>query len=267
VAERKRWSHSAFNEYTSCGERYRLRRIVGHKEHPGLPAAAGSAFHTWSELWDGGFHKDDECDFEYQLELAILKQEADTGIPRAEFKTYGRKTKANPAGETIEVWRDTLGPDLCEKYIEWRRDTSEWEIAKDLPPDKNGNTTGIEYELDFWVRYTRVRGYVDRVVVDQHGNYGAVDIKTWSRERATAQLPTYIVGLQKRGIPATWGAYYHARKGVAGDQKFFTSWNEERLAALYDQAATMQQAGFYLPQPSEDCGSFCSVAAHCDYRV
>lgn len=229
----------------------------------------GSAFHEWSEQYDrsalalGG----DEPEPVDQIFLRLVAEEEEASqVPRDQWQISGRRTKEKPNKEDFEVWRDTLLPEFCEAYIEWRRN-SPWHIATGLPPDKNGNTVGIEYELEFYVRNTKVKGFVDRVEQDENGNIGAIDLKTWSRERTSAQIPTYLVGLQKRGVLATWGAYYHARKGVSGEQKFFTSWNEARLAAMYDSAAKVESLRIYIPKPSDDCKSFCSVAAHCEYAL
>lgn len=268
----RRWSHSAFEDYSACGEKYRLKRIEKVPQQPGVAQVAGKAFHSWSEDYDrtkddpfgatGGF----TSLWDQYLEAALLEEEEQSGLSRDEFKVSGRATKDKPNKEDLTHWRDVLGPELCAKYIEWR-DNSDWVIAQDLPQDGNGNTSGIEYEVVYRVGQVELKGYIDRVMYDEHGNLGVVDLKTWARKRITAQLPGYIVGSQKRGIPAVWGSYYEARKGKDTGVKFYTGWNEHRLAALYEQAAVMEAMGFYPPKPSDDCASFCSVRDHCQFRL
>lgn len=269
---RRRFSFSAFEDYTSCGERFRLKRVVKVPEQPGMAMRGGSAFHEWSEQHDLASMPIDHDPYPEPEDPAVIltrlveAEEEETKIPRDQWKISGRKTKDKPNKEDFECWRDTLLPDLCEKYIHWRQETP-WSIATDLPRDKNNNTIGVEYELEYYVRNTKLKAYVDRVMVDEHGNYGAVDLKTWSQERASVQLPTYTLGLQKRGVPASWGAYYNARKGTSSEPKILTSWTEDRLAALYDQAAAAESIGIYIPHPSNDCKHFCGVSAHCQFAM
>ncbi|WP_277670950.1 RecB family exonuclease [Saccharomonospora viridis] len=265
----RRLSFSGFEDYTRCGEAYRLKRVVKVPQRPGMARVGGSAFHEWTEQYDLhrlGYQDEEPDPADAILEHLVATEEEESGVPRDKWQISGRKTKDKPNKENFEVWRDTLLPEMCEKYIEWVRECP-WQIATDLPPDQNGRTVGVEYDFRVYIRYTRVPGIVDRVVVDEHGNYGAVDLKSWARERRSVQLPTYLVGLQMRGVPAVWGSYYHARKGVADDPKFMPNWTEQRLAALYDQAAMSINAGIFIPAPSDDCRSFCSVAGHCEYAV
>lgn len=266
----KRWSHSAYEDYASCGEKYRLKRIEKVPQQPGLAAVAGKAFHSWTEDYDReelpAHEHPSVHEWSDYLEAAIKDEEESTGIERDKFKVSGRPTKDKPNKEDVTHWREVLGPDLCQRYIKWR-DNSDWVIAQDLPQDPNGNTTGIEYEVAYRVGQVEEKGFIDRVVYDENGNIGVVDIKTWSRKRVTAQLPGYIVGLQKRGVPASWGSYYEARKGKDTGIQFYLGWDEHRLAGLYEQAAVMEAMGFYLPKPSDECASFCSVADHCRYRL
>lgn len=265
----RRLSYSGFDDISSCGERYRLKRVVKVPQKPGMARVGGSAFHLWTEGYD--LHRLGVDDIgpepaDLIFERLVEEEEEESGIPRDKWQISGRKTKEKPNKEDFEVWRDTLLPDLCGQYVEWVSSTP-WRIATDLPPDVNGRTVGIEYSFKMYIRYTLVPGVIDRVMVDEHGNIGAVDLKSWARERRSIQNPTYLVALQKAGVPATWAAYYHARKGVADDPKFLVNWNEERLAAMYDQAAMLAQNGIFIPRPSDDCRSFCSVAPHCQFSV
>jgi hypothetical protein len=263
----RRWSHSAYEDYSSCGEKYRLKRIQKVPDQPGVARVAGTAFHFWAECYDfdhvNGQGHDDSRSFADVFEQALKDEEERHQIPREQFQVSGKPTKDKPNKEDITHWRDALGPELCRMYAEWR-DNSDFTIAQDLPQDANGNTVGIEYELSYKVGQVEEKAYVDRIEYDINGNLGVIDLKTWARKRTSVQLQTYIVGLNKRGVPAMWGAYYHARKGVADTPTFHTGWDEHRLAVLHEQAAVMEASGFYLPRISDDCG-WCSVRAHCAF--
>lgn len=229
----------------------------------------GSAFHVWSERYDlvsiGESQTEPADPAEIFTEL-VEKEEFESRVLRDQWVISGRKTQEKPNKEDFDCWRDQLLPDFCERYIAWRNQ-SQWRIATSLPEGADGSAHGIEREIDFYIAGTRLKAYVDRVMVDENGDYIAVDIKTWSRERASVQLPTYAVGLRKKQIPVTWGAYYEARKGKNTEPKLLTKWDEQRLSALYAQAQAMEAAGFYLPNPGDACKNFCSVSAGCDYSV
>lgn len=256
------WSHSAYQEYSDCGEAYRLKRIVRVPDPPMVAGVGGSAFHTWTDNYDVGV----DLHWEDALELTALNQEEKYGFPRAEWRVFG---KGRTALGDLDNWRDVIGPDLIEKYIAWRNDEAlTLMVARDLPADANGNTTGMEYALEFNVRDTLVTGYVDRIFHDiDSGDLLVVDTKTGTRKPQGAQLPTYLVGLRKAGVNVATAAYYDARKGVMTPPKTYTGWDEERLAALYDQAAYSESQGIYLPRLSEDCGFLCSVRKYCAFAL
>lgn len=264
----RRWSHSAYEDYASCGEKFRLKRVEKVPDQPGLARTAGTAFHTWTEDYDRCEHQSQRDEllglWEHYLDEALTKDEEKSGVGRGEFTVSGQRTKEKPNKEDLAYWTETLGPGLLEKYAKWA-DSNDWTIAQDLPQDANGNTSGIEYEVTYRVGQVQEKGYLDRVYYDEHGNLGVVDIKTWSRKRVTIQLPGYLVALQKRGVNARWGSYYHARQGKA-DPPVFYGWDERKLAFAYEQAAVMEAQGFYLPRVSDDC-NWCSVKKHCRFAL
>lgn len=266
----RRWSHSALEEYTRCGERFRLKRVQRVPATVYFNAVAGRAFHSWTEDFDRFFLNSgepaDETWWPDYLDAAIIDQlERNDSPPREEWKVSGT-AKAKPDKESFEHWRDELGPDLCKKYIEWRGNT-DTVIAIDLPPDENGNTTGIEYACRFTIGTTEVVAYIDRLEYDINGNLGVVDIKAGARKQVTLQKPTYRLAAQKQtGLPVSWGALYEARKGKMETPEILTGWTELKLAHSYEQAAAMEAAGFYLPNPTADC-SWCPVRQACAFRL
>jgi hypothetical protein len=258
--EPRRWSFSQLDDYLNCGEKFRLKRIEKVPAVVYLNAIAGTAFHEWSAALDlngSGVVEDWPAFLDHAIE-----NERD-GTKLEDMRVSGRRTAATPDKEDYEHWRDRLGPDLCEKYIDWVADKV---IAKDLPPDPQGNTIGIEYELDFEIAGTKVKSFVDRIFDYAPATFLVVDIKAGARKQTTVQLPTYVFGTNKAGINATHGSLYYARKGTHTPPVDYSRWDESRLSHLYQQAAVMEASGFYLPRPSEAC-SWCSVAAHCQFAL
>lgn len=252
-----RWSYSALQDYTSCAQKYYLRRVKNVGQSAGLAAVAGKAFHTATEHFD---LEGEWPEWETLLVDAVQVEEFQTGVPLSKWRISGRKTTKTPDKENLDYWLNVLGPDLMQKYEAWRY-SSNLEIVNGADGE-----VGVEYKIAYTVAGVDVVSYIDRIMRDPDGNIGVVDIKTGSRKQRTTQLPTYILGLQKNGVPATWGAMYYARKGEMDKPQFFTSWDETRLSYLYAQAEAMRAQGFYLPNPSEDC-AWCSVRDHCDFKV
>jgi len=258
----KRWSFSALQDYTTCAHKYYLRRVKNVGQEINLGAVAGKAFHEATEYFDLAGEWPDWGEL---LVNAVEVEEFESRVPLSKWRISGRKTSITPNKEDLEYWQTVLGPSMMEKYEHWTY-TNGMSIASDLPQDANGRTRGIEYQVSYRIGSVEVLSYIDRIMQDADGNIGTVDIKTGARKQRTAQLPTYILGLQKVGVPATWGSLYYARKGEHEKPRFFTAWNENRLSYLYEQAEAMRAQGFYLPSPSEDC-SWCSVRDHCDFKL
>lgn len=260
----RRWSFSALDDYTSCGEKFRLKRVEKVPAAVYFNAIAGTAFHTWSADYDRFGHLEPGITlppWSDYLDQAIAEERDHT--PVADMRISGKRTQATPNKEDYTHWRDVLGPDLCTKYTEWVKDKH---IAKDLPADASGNTTGIEYELNFAIGTTKVRSFVDRLFTYSDDSLLVVDIKAGARKQYTVQLPTYVIGAKKAGINARYGSLYYARRGTHTDPEDYSRWDEHRLSYLYEQAMVMEAQGFYLPRPSEDC-RWCSVAAHCRFAL
>lgn len=251
----KRWSYSALQDYTSCAQKYYLRRVKNVGQSVGLAAVAGKAFHAATEFFD---LEGEWPDWSHLLDEHVTEEENETGVPLRRWRISGRKTAKTPDKENLDYWLNVLGPDLMQKYEAWQY-TNNLEIV-------NGYEVGVEYKVTYTVGGVEVVSYIDRIMRDADGNIGVVDIKTGARKQRTTQLPTYILGLQKNGVPATWGAMYYARKGEMDKPQFFTSWDENRLSYLYAQAEAMRTQGFYLPNPSENC-AWCSVRDHCDFKL
>lgn len=262
--EPRRWSYSALEDYQSCGEKFRLRRVDKVAARVFLNASAGSAVHTWSEHYDfhrlgyGDIKPWDEC-----LEEAVQKDEERSGHSRDKFSVSGR------GKETYEYWRDELGPEICARYVDWWTEQSRdgsYSIATNLPPDSNGTTVGIEYCVECFIGGTEYKGFIDRILRDAEGNLILVDLKAGARKQTTLQLPSYLVAARKNSINATAASIYYARKGQLEEPQSFANYSEATLAEVYDTARTQEARGEYAPRPSADCG-WCSVRDYCKFRL
>lgn len=262
MIELPRMSHSRFQMYSECGEKYRLARIEKVPTTPGIYRVAGTAFHEWTDMFDTSPPWDTEIPhaewYVNRMDELIKEEEEKSGFEFAHWDNPAHGKDANQ--KALDKFRSELGPDMISKYIEWRANSA-WSIA-----DLNG-VPGIEYELFFTIQGVENICKIDRVFeIPETGELVAIDTKTWSRRRVTAQLPTYLVALRRAGFNVTRAGYYHARKGEVGKLESYRYWNESRLAALHVQAAHMIGEQWFLPRPSDDC-RLCDVRRHCCFYL
>lgn len=262
-----RLSHSAVEDFQKCEELYRLKRVEKVPQTPAVWLVGGSAFHTWTERYELGEWVSDDVPTSWEdiFDAELAARKADTDVPVDRWRCGGRKSKDRPNGDDLAYWRDTLGPELCEKFIDWY-DTQDLVIATDLPPDANGNTVGIEYELSFRIDGVQVKGFVDRIGTDSQGRTIVRDYKTGTRKPSNLQRQLYMLGLLKKGVVATHGDYYMARKGETTPLQDLTDWYEGKFAHILRPIAERIAAGQFVPHPGEACNG-CDVFSHCSFAL
>jgi hypothetical protein len=270
---------------------YRLKRIEKVPVTPSIYSVAGTAFHEWTDRFDEApFFEGRDDWYANRIGELIREEEEKSGFPFKEWDNPARKAGANQAA--LDKFRDVVGPDMVGKYIRWRADSG-WAIA-DMGPCLKcdgtgrvfGNETGqfedcelcegqpgrmavpgIEVEVNFTIQGVENIAKIDRIFeIPETGQLVAIDTKTWSKRRVTAQLPTYLVALRQAGFNVHAAGYYEARKGACTALKTYEYWDENRLAALHVQAAWMIKEQWFLPRPSDACGQ-CDVRRHCVYRL
>lgn len=263
-----RMSHSRYEMYASCGEKYRLAKIERVPQTPGIYRVAGTAFHEWTDMFDESPPWDLE-DISHagwyanRIEVLIAEEEEKSGFAFSEWDNPQKKAGANEAAR--DKFINELGPDMIRKYIDWRAQSA-WSIA-DMGGDQSGDCLGIEFELEFEIQGVQEIVKIDRIFeIPETGQLVAIDTKTWSKRRTTAQLPTYLVALRQHGYDVSGAAYYEARKGTVTEIKSYQYWDEKRLAALHVQAAHMISEGWFLPKPSDECAN-CDVRRHCYFQL
>ena len=246
-------SYSALDSYLTCGERYRLERVVSVAQSPAYWFVGGSAFHLACE-WSDTYEKNTPAAELWANAWAeCYRKDIPEDTPKAEIRRTGR-TKSLPNGEDEEWWMKN-GPLMVDAYIAWR-DTSGYH----LPAPEF-----VEIPFDIQVGDTKVHGYVDRLFVDQWGQYVIFDLKTGKRvPPSTLQLGIYSLGIEdalqiQRPI---LGSYYMARQARATDHKSLAHFTKELVGQWMDTARTAIEQELFIPHVTALCGS-CSVAPYC----
>lgn len=257
------WSFSQWSEFASCGHRYRLKRIENVRQIPSVAAVAGKAFHRWTEHHDLEAKVPGEPWDEY-LEEMTVNEEKESQIPRDQWQVSGRRSRANPNKEDLGFWQ-FYGLELIQSYLKWYKSTK-WEINRDLPPDKDGRTVGIEYGLDVQLGGEQFIAFLDRIAWNEKSQLGIVDYKTGSRMRHSIQLGQYAAALFRHGVRVHWGALYDARRGIATEPVDLTGWTPTKVESVLAPQQFMRQNGIFPVVPGEHC-DWCPVRKSCEYHL
>ena len=261
-----RLSHSSVDDYTTCPEKWRLGRGEKITRRPGWSLIGGNAVHTVTavlDLRDFGVPSDDPDNFAEAFAKEADAQEEKTGVPRSEWHRAGRVSKDKPNKEDagwwlangqqfVDNWRDWLN---ASAYSVWITPDGEPAIEIGIELDEANGFGGVPWA-----------GYIDRIL-EREDTRGVVDLKTGSREPATArQVATYRLAIGKtmgwQHAPS-WGAYFMNRTGLlTTPTPLWDNYPLERLEYEYQQVATGIKNDVFPARPGPLCAS-CGVNEFC----
>lgn len=261
MSEPHRLSYSQLQSWATCGEAYRLERVIGVPQRPGWALIGGSTVHKLTEEHDFRLLGVDmpERSWDTVFEEYTVEAEEKHGISRDDFKASGRSSAKWPNKENPDWWRSE-GPSMVARWVNFRR-TAPWDVW--ITPEGEP-AIELQFELDLLDGDVIVRGAIDRVMVAD-GFLVVVDVKSGSRPQPTPrQLGGYKVALEERypGVDIRYGAFWDARSGSTSAPAALGRFTRERLEYQYGALRHAREVGLYLPSPSALCGS-CSVNAFC----
>lgn len=255
---RKHMSHSSLSTWLDCGERFYLERVAGAPQSKAWYLIGGSAFHTATEWLDRGEMGDPTAAF-----LLAWNQQCEkelVGVDIATVRAGGKATKEWPNKED-QAWWLHHGPIMVAQYVAWRdaRLAEGWQFFT-LPDGSPAVEVPIQIELDGVL----VKGYIDRVMVNDDGELLVDDLKTGSHTPASAlQLGIYALGMERHfGVRPILGAYYMARKGELTAPTSLLHYTPELVGKWFKQAKFAIENDVFLPHVTSMCSS-CSVRQFC----
>lgn len=244
-------SFSSLSTYSDCSERFFLERVASVPQEQGWWLPAGTALHTATEWLDEGTYLSAE------LAWADAWRETLARLDTMPTKAGGRATKEFPDKENKDFW-DARGASFIEDYLKWRNIKFEagWSwLEMDGKP-------AIEVPVEAVLGTTKVKGYVDRVMVSPDGEVVVMDLKSSQREPTSIQLDVYRHLLAENyGITADKGTYYMFRKGTTGELKDLTV-SSTWLSHYFSTAVRGIEEGVFLPNVGMLCGT-CGVRQYC----
>lgn len=248
-------SYSSLSSWLDCGERFRLERVLNAPQSNAWWFLGGSAFHEATEMLDKW--EIDEPATAWNVAWEKQTQNLD---PKETIKAGGRVSKEWPNKENDQWWAAN-GPTMVTDYVKWRDAKFEdgWQWL-DLP---DGNPA-IECAVHISYENVLIKGYIDRVMVNDSGEVIVVDLKTGSRQPdSTLQLGVYARALAATlGVTAGLGAYYMSRKGELTEPKSLLHYSDAVLDQWFTKAKTAIENEVFIPKVGPFCNS-CSVSPYC----
>lgn len=260
MADIPRLSYSGMDDYASCQEKFRLRRIVQVPQGSNWAVVGGSAFHTVTErldLMDFGVPVEGSTDFAEVMEEEIAERlERHPESTPDTWKATGRASKEWPDKWGKDYWLK-MGPEWVATYRAWLK-TVPWHIWVTPQGDP-----AVEIELNGMVGGVPVKGFIDRIM--EHipsGKLAIVDLKTSASEPSVStQLDLYAHLVEQLDIcEVDFGFYYMARTGQMTTPQVPA--DPARLTYLWSQVKKSIDNDLFIPSPSMLCRS-CDVVDHC----
>lgn len=255
-------SYSALASWLDCGERFRLERVLNAPQSKAWWFIGGDAVHKATERCDLDGITDAESAravFEavWTDSLATL---ADEGVDVASVKAGGRTTNDYPNKENHQWWADN-GPVMVQNWVTWRdaKFAEGWQFYP-LPDGSPAIEVPVQVEFDDVL----VKGYIDRVMVNDSGEVIVVDLKSGSRlPESTLQLGIYALGMSRNfGITPSLGGFYMTRKGDVPRYTSLLHYTHDMLGNWFMAAKRGIEGEVFIPHVTALCGS-CSVSPYC----
>lgn len=263
------WSYSQINTLLTCGEQYRLERVV---KVPRLPAwwfIGGTAFHEATERLDRIAHADETLaiysdigfvDATWNELFAQGVEQATIDEPNAgKWQAGGRTSKQWPNGEDGDWW-NLNGRAMLHAYGAWRNANPHYWTVENAHGEPM-----IEPAYTIEVDGIPVKGGIDRVFVNTRtGDMFIVDLKTGSR---TPDSDTQLGHYRKAcsdvfGLEVSYGAFYMARKAELSDPYSLGPESDRMVEFTVRKANVMRENEIYIPKKSSLCGR-CGVRDYC----
>lgn len=261
-------SHSALTTFLSCGHKYYLSRVVNEPEIPAWWFIGGNAIHTATENFDrlypehiseGALAGSDTNFFLDAFVEEVAWSEFDTGVDPSEYRAGGRASKQYPNKEDSVWWLEN-GPVMFRSWVNWRVGSG-WQIAEfDGQP-------AIELGFKFPVGDALVQMYLDRLMVNEHGELVVVDLKSGSSSpKSPLQLAMYAYGCEQMlGVRPKWGTFWKAREGTTTPLVDLDAYPKDKIEYIVSGFDKLRKQGIFLPNLDE-CG-WCGFNQICEWST
>lgn len=251
-------SYSSFTSWLDCGERFRLERVMQAPQRTGWWLVGGHAVHKATEDLDLGLATDPTTAFNNAWDDEI-ESLAEQGTDFTDIRAGGRSSKEWPDKEN-NLWWLANGPAQVADYVTWRdaRFAEGWQFAN------IAGRPAVEVPFHTVLGDVLVKGYIDRVFINDAGEAVVVDLKSGSsKPNSSLQLGVYALGLADTvGLSPSVGAYYMTRRKELTEMQSLLHYTPEMVGNWFSKAKQAIESEVFLPHVTPMCSS-CSVAPYC----
>lgn len=245
--------------------------MVKEPEVPAWWFVGGNAIHTATETFDRKYPTreslkefaaagSDTNFFLDAFELEVGRVVAESGVVESEWRSGGRVSKQYPNKENRDWWLEN-GPVMFDQWVKWRVGSG-WEIAS------FDGVFSIEIGFKFDIGSgTELQMYLDRLMVNEHGELVVVDLKSGSSSpKSPLQLAVYAYGAEKMlGVRPKWGTFWKARDGVTSHLVDLDTFPSDRVEYIVSGFDKLRKQGIFLPNLDE-CG-WCGFNQVCEWST
>lgn len=245
-------SFSQIDNWSKCGEAFRLEKVERVPSKPAWWFPGGSAVHTATEWYDKGQAGDRDAAelWADAFKLEVDKVAAGTDVPQEKWRAGGRASKDYPNKNDGAWWNDH-GPAMVQGWIDFRNTTA-WKLLE------------VEVEVNGTLGGAPVKAYIDRVFATPEGELAVVDLKAGSRApESTYQLGWYADQYEQIfGQRPSVGAFWMARQNKMTEPESLHNWTRARLDRWVGKFMVAREHEIYIPKVSSSCRT-CGVNDYC----
>lgn len=274
-------SPSQVKSLGTCGEQFRLTRVLKVPERPGWGGIGGSAVHKMTEDLDRNLLDPSHPVltwaeyFQAEVDEAIERQPS---FQESEYYAGGRRSKDWPLKETREWWAEK-GPAFVLSWVRWR-DACGLEIWE--YPDEDGTLTpAIELEVmaekdersktGDYGQVLYVKSIIDRVMWDPASGFlYIIDIKSgsftdaWPQQMALNNLGFKQSVACPTEVGASYAGFWKSRTGgIHPGWSDLGIYTDEWLWDQVRKAKAIRDQHLFIAQPNNLCTSACGVKKYC----
>lgn len=260
---RQRRSVSQLTEYITCGEKFRLNRIVRPRvpKKPAYWLVLGIAIHEALEKREA--RGSDDYLMDDFLEAFDRVKDEQLAI-QPDLTLWINPYRGKTVLQSLDMAREK-GIEQINRFIEWMNDPERAYGTFNIMRDADDGAPWVEVPFDMDLGGIRVIGFIDRV--EEGGE--PVDIKSGDKKNnKDLQLGVYKVALEKQfGISPTVGQFFMTKvdgRSAFGYTDFIdlSRYTEEYVTDLFLAAERGIQNEVFLPHPQDFCG-ICDVQEFC----
>jgi putative RecB family exonuclease len=254
VKHKRRRSASQLKQFRTCGEYFRLARIIRVPQQESAASAQGSAFHAAAERWErSGRTINPEVAYVHEYGVALTRLEERQ--PRERWRIWGRGSNVEADIEN----RLVRGSDQIRIYTDRMLESGI------LPCELPDGSLAVEVSFEMDIGPCIVVGSID-VLVDEMETYGRIkvrDLKTGTKEASPIQLAIYAMAARNvLGMDVWHGDFYYGKDGQFSDTYDLSRFTDEYIIREFEIMEDAIESRLLHPSPGSDCFT-CPVKGYC----